>query len=143
MEVCIIEKAERLRVVIECRCADADILRLKSHIALFDYRLAAEHDGEKVFVNTADVLYFESVDDATFLYTDGAVFEIKKRLYELETALSERDFLRISKSVVVNLQRIVSLRPQLNRTILATMTNGERLVISRGYVKKLRGVLPH
>lgn len=143
MEICIIEKAERLRVLIECRCADADILRLKSHIALFDHRLAAEHDGEKVFVNTADVLYFESVDDATFLYTDGAVFEIKKRLYELETALSERDFLRISKSVVVNLQRIVSLRPQLNRTILATMTNGERLVISRGYVKKLRGVLPH
>lgn len=143
MEICIMESAERFRVVIECKCADADVMRLKSHIALFEHRLAAEQDGEKVFVDTADVLYFESVDDATFLYTESAVLEIKKRLYELETALSERSFLRISKSVVVHLQKVVSLRPQLNRTILATMTNGEKLVISRSYVKKLRSILPH
>ena len=38
-------------------------------------------------------------------------------------------------------KKIRSLRPEINRTILATMTNGEHLVISRSYVSRLRQVL--
>lgn len=67
--------------------------------------------------------------------------EVKLRLYELETFLSEKDFIRISKSQIVNINKIKALKPELNRTILATMCNGEQLYISRKYVKAIRNVL--
>ena len=141
MDISIQEHADKLAVVIQCERTDKYVLRLKDHIELFDNRLTVQHDGETVYIKAANVLYFESVNDRTFLYTDGNVMEIRLRLYELEDALSAYGFLRISKSVVVNMYKISSLRPELNRTLLATMCNGERLVISRSYVKKLRSVL--
>lgn len=83
-----------------------------------------------------------SVDNHTFLYTVDDVMEIDQRLYELENILSDKDFVRISKSQIVNINKIQSLKPELNRTILATMCNNEKLSISRKYVKIIRNILP-
>lgn len=64
----------------------------------------------------------------SFLYTQEDVLEIRQKLYELEDYLSQKDFIRISKSIIVNTNQIRSLRPELNRTILATMCNGKRFL---------------
>lgn len=141
MNISIIEKAHGLSVEIYCESIDEYVIKLRDYIEQFEYRLTVQQDGASVNIEAANILYFESVDDRTFLYTDGAVLEIRKRLYELEEALADHGFLRVSKSCIVNLQKIKSLRPELNRTILATMCNGEQLVVSRTYVKKLRSVL--
>lgn len=69
------------------------------------------------------------------------VMEINQRLYELENILSDKDLVRISKSQIVNINKIQSLKPELNRTILATMCNNEQLSISRKYVKTIRSIL--
>lgn len=132
---------EGLQVIIRCPEENTQIHRLQAHIALFDSRLQAKCNGHTCFVNTGDVLYFESVDDRTFLYTADAVLEIAQRLYALEGMLSEQDFLRISKSQIVNIQKIRTLHPELNRTITATLCNGERLTISRKYVPHLKQLL--
>lgn len=142
MDIHIIEHIKgSLQVIIKCRQIDEDVIRLKSHIELFDKKLRARKDDNYFLVNSTDVLYFESVDNRTFLYTDNDVMEIKFRLYELEQILSSKEFIRISKSLIVNIGKISSLRPELNRTILVTMNNGERLYVSRKYVQALRGLL--
>ena len=132
---------ENLQVMIKCRELDDEVMRLKCHIELFDQRLQAKKENELYFVNSSDVLYFESVDNRTFLYTEDAVMEVRQRLYELEMILSEKDFIRISKSQIVNINNIRALRPELNRTLLATMRNGEQLSVSRKYVKAIRNLL--
>ena len=132
---------EALQVVIHCRQMDDEVMRLKCHIELFDRKLQAKKDNEVHLVNSLDVLYFESVDNRTFLYTEEDVLEVRQRLYELEVLLSDKDFIRISKSQIVNIHKIKSLRPELNRTILATMCNGEQLSISRKYVRAMRNML--
>ena len=132
---------ENLQVMIKCRELDDEVMRLKCHIELFDQRLQAKKENELYFVNSSDVLYFESVDNRTFLYTEDAVMEVRQRLYELEMILSEKDFIRISKSQIVNINKIRALRPELNRTLLATMCNGEQLSVSRKYVKAIRNLL--
>lgn len=132
---------EALQVVIHCRQMDDEVMRLKCHIELFDRKLQAKKDNEVHLVNSLDVLYFESVDNRTFLYTEEDVLEVRQRLYELEGILSDKDFIRISKSQIVNIHKIKSLRPELNRTILATMCNGEQLSISRKYVRAMRNML--
>lgn len=142
MDIQIVEHLkETLQVVIKCRQIDDEVIRLKCHIELFDRKLQVKKDGEWYLINSSDVLYFESVDNRTFLYTKDDIMEVKQRLYELEMSLSDKDFIRISKSQIVNINKIRSLKPELNRTILATMCNGEQLYISRKYVQAIRNIL--
>lgn len=142
MDIQIIEHIkEKLQVVIKCQQIDDEIMRLKYYIEMFDKKLQAKRENEWCFVNLLDVLYFESVDNRTFLYTKDDVMEIKQRLYELEIILSNKDFIRTSKSQIININKVKSLRPEINRTILATMCNGEQLFISRKYVPAIRSLL--
>ena len=46
--------------------------------------------------------------------------------------------MRISKSCVVNLNRIKSIRPDFGGKIIATMQNGERIFVSRQYASELK-----
>lgn len=142
MNIRIIENInELLEVIIKCPKADNEVIKLKEHIEMFDNRLRAS-DGNKIFlISPPDVLYFEAVDNRTFLYTEENVLEIKHRLYELEESLSNRDFIRISKSQIVNINKIKSLKPELNRSLTATMINGEILSISRRYSMALKTLL--
>lgn len=142
MDIQIIEGSHNyMRVIIECEKVNDEVLKLKSHINLFNAKLTAELNHQTVFVELSEVLYFESVDNWTFLYTSDAVMELKYRLYELETLLPPEDFFRISKAQIVNVNQIRSLAPGINRTLFATMTNGEQVYISRKYAMELRRVL--
>ena len=142
MDIQIVEhKESNIQIIIKCRQVDKEVMRLKTHIELFDSKLPAKKDNELYFINASEILYFDSVDNRTFLYTADDVMEINQRLYELENILSDKDFVRISKSQIVNINKIQSLKPELNRTILATMYNNEKLSISRKYVKSIRNIL--
>lgn len=142
MNIRIIENIENaLQVIIECRKADAEVMKLKAHIELFENKLQAKLDDKVFLINPSEVLYFESVDDHTFLYTQENVYEIRYRLYELEEILSDKDFIRISKAQIVNIGKIKALRPELNRSLTATLVNGEVLNISRRYAKTLKTLL--
>ena len=142
MNIQIVENLkETMQVVIKCRQIDDEVMRLKCHIELFNKKLQAKKENELYFINSFDVLYFDSVDNHTFLYTEDDVLEVKQRLYELEVILSDKDFIRISKSQIVNINKIKTLKPELNRTILVTMCNGEQLYISRKYVQAIRNML--
>jgi DNA-binding LytR/AlgR family response regulator len=88
-------------------------------------------------VSPSDIFYIETVDNKTFLYCESDVYEAKQKLYELEE-LRMTDFLRISKSVIVNLSKIKSLAPSMSGKLEATLKNGERVVISRQYVNELK-----
>lgn len=141
MEIHIMENEKNLQVVIKCRQVNEQITRLKSHIELFDNKIQAKKENEYYLVEALEVLYFESVDNHVFAYTEDKVLEIKQRLYELEDILSDKDFIRISKSQIVNVNQVRKLKPEINRTILVTMCNGEQLYVSRKYVKQFRNLL--
>ena len=73
-----------------------------------------------------------------FLYTAEDCLEVRYRIYELEDMFNEKDFIRTSRSQIVNIQKMKNLTPQLNRTIRVEMDNGEFLSISRKYVKDFK-----
>ena len=64
-------------------------------------------------VNVAQsaILYIESVDKKTFIYTENQVLLTNKRLYELEDILDKRDFFRCSKSTIIHLNKVEKLKP--------------------------------
>ena len=128
-------------VEIHCREVTSEIERLERYIRRFDERIMASENGSSYNVAIEEILYIESVDKKTFLYTTGHVLQTEKRLYELEELLDEKTFFRCSKSVIVNLNRITKLKPEVTRNILATLTNGEVIVISRRYVRALKTLI--
>lgn len=95
--------------------------------------------GEKIFrVASTDVLYFETVDKKTFMYLKESVYEMKERLYQLEERFVHSDFLRVSKSVIVNIRKIQVIYPTLSGRFEVVLENGEKLSISRNYVADLK-----
>lgn len=128
-------------VEIHCREVTSETERLERYISRFDERLTASENGSTYNVQIDEILYIESVDKKTFLYTKGHVLQTEKRLYELEELLDEKTFFRCSKSVIVNLNKITRLKPEVTRNILATLTNDEVIVISRRNVKALKELI--
>lgn len=128
-------------VEIHCREVTSETERLERYIRRFDERLTASENGTTYNVSIEEILYIESVDKKTFLYTTGHILQTEKRLYELEELLDEKTFFRCSKSVIVNLNKVTKLKPEVTRNILATLTNGEVIVISRRYVRALKALI--
>ena len=128
-------------VVIRCPRLDARTSRLVELLRLSDARLTGERDGETCILDGADVLYIDTVDRGTFLYTAEGVYETRLRLYELEGQLTGWDFIRVSKSAIVNFGQVKSLRPDFGGRLRLTMSNGEVVVANRQYVPAIKAKL--
>ena len=128
-------------VEIHCREITSETERLERYIRRFDERIIGSSEGQAHTIALEQILYIEAVDKKTFLYTAEHVYETDKKLYELESLLDEKTFFRCSKSVIVNLNKITKLKPEVTRNILATLTNGEVVVISRRNVKALKSLI--
>lgn len=89
-------------------------------------------------IRCESVLYFESVDEKTFVYCKDTVFSSDRKLYELEELLCDGSFVRISKSCILNLDWLDSVRVLLNGKMEAKLTNGEKLIITRHYVPEFK-----
>lgn len=98
-------------------------------------------DSRQYAIAVSEIMYIESVDNRTFIYTESKVYESKQRIYELEDILKPKHFLRISKASLVNLMKITSVKPALGGRFSAVLSNGEEMIISRKYVADLKKTL--
>ncbi|MCM1105081.1 MAG: LytTR family transcriptional regulator DNA-binding domain-containing protein, partial [Clostridium sp.] len=80
-------------------------------------------------------------DNKVFIYCEKQVYETRQKLYELEEALKEKHFLRVSKSVLLNLMKIESIKSSLNGRFMAVIQNEEQIIVSRKYVPELKKAL--
>ena len=129
---------EEDELIIRCRHMDDSLLKLIYAIKAGKEKLTAMKGDQFFQIEPKEVYYFETVDNKVFIYLEKGVFETKYRLYELEERYRETDFLRISKSFIMNLSKVQHLSPAFNGRFEATMKNGEKLVISRQYVPALK-----
>lgn len=131
------QNGEEEQITVKCRQMTAELLRVLAMLKAQDAFVA--YDGNEIHrIRPSDIYYFESVDNKTFLYYKDAVLESKQKLYELEECLANSDFLRVSKSVILNLSKIKSLSPALSGRLEALLDNGEKVIISRQYVSYLK-----
>ena len=146
MEIIIreLEEGEEEQIIIKCHQLSVEQLQLinsfkaKAQTQTQGNFLIGYKGGEVQRVDSADVFYFESVDKKVFIYCEDNVLESRQKLYELEESLGTRDFLRISKSAIVNLNKIKRLSPALSGRLEVILENEERIMISRQYVGELK-----
>lgn len=141
LEVRKVPEAEPEMVEIRCHQITDQVRELISFVKSRQGQLTANRDGKRFEIPVVDLFYAESVDERVFLYTARDSYEIRMKLYELESLLKSSHFLRISKSMLVNLMKISSVRPALNGRFSALLKNGEEVIISRKYVPALKQIL--
>lgn len=100
--------------------------------------IALQSGDAILMVPTKDIFYFDAVDNKVFAYTKDKNYEIKMKLYEIEEDNSFSSFIRISKNTIVNIKKIEHLSPEFNGRFVARLLNGEKVLISRGYVPLLK-----
>ena len=127
------------QVVIECVEMTPEFEDIKNYcLAKGTFLTGYINVSSQQQISIKDILYVEAIDEKVFAYTKEKVFEIKQRLYELETELAPYKFIRCSKSFLICLLKVESIRPALNGRYLACMENGEEVIISRKYAKHVR-----
>lgn len=128
-------------VIIRYRQMTDQIGDIVSYIEGRNDKLLGVKEGQRVMLSPQRVLYLESVDGVTYLYTDYEVYKSNLTLMSAETNYADDGYFRCSKSMVINIYRIKKLKSLPENRIDATMDNGEHVVISRHYAKELRKIL--
>lgn len=136
-----IARSEPEELEIRCHEETEEVKDIITFVKSRQGKLTGICEGRQYEIPIADVYYVETVDNSVFIYGQNKVYEAKQKLYELEGMLREKYFLRVSKSLVLNLMKIKSIKPALNGRYSAILQSGEEVIISRKYVMHLKSAL--
>ena len=104
-------------------------------------KLIGTKDNTQAVIDFADILYVETVDRKTFIYTAEDVFRSELTLAQHEEVLNTVNFFRCSKSMIINIDKISTLKSLASNRIDAALVNGEHVIISRTYASEFRKIL--
>ena len=100
-------------------------------------RLAIKSGGRIVVVKTADIAWIESAHNYVEIHDDKQAHLLRESIGSIETRLPSDKFVRISRSVIVNVDRVKELEPLFGGEYTVTLQNGQRVTLSRRYRHKL------
>ena len=144
IEINVDDKIEETSISISCKGLTPELQKMIAMMRILDKKFAVMRDGETFLLDVSEIIYIEAIDRKTFVYTKDGVYESGLRLYELERQLEECGFCRVSKSCLVQLRAVRSLKSDINRRIRVTLDNGEVIIASRQYadeIKKKLGIV--
>ena len=68
--------------------------------------IVAEIDNNIYILDTDDIVKFYSENQYTYCVYHDKIYKVKKKLYELEELLRKENFIRISKSCIINIRQV-------------------------------------
>ena len=104
-------------------------------------RLAVQSAGKTVFVNVEDVDWIQAAENYVELHAGRASYLLHVTMNTLEKSLDPEIFLRIHRSIIVNLVRIKNLQPGAHGEYVITLRDGARLQSGRTYSSRLRALV--
>lgn len=128
-------------VIVRFSEMDHETSRVIDFLKNNDKKLSGYVDGKVMILDRSSILYIESVDGKTFAYTEDLVVRLDQSLNQLEIQLEEINFFRCSKSMILNIDKVSTLKSLASNRIDATMKNGEHIMISRTYASEFRKLL--
>jgi two-component system, LytTR family, response regulator len=101
-------------------------------------RLVVRSPGQLLFVDVADIDWIEAANYYACLHVGRDTHVIRRTLAELERDLGEGRFVRIHRSIIVNLDRIHGLELQSGGEYEVVLKSKVRLRLSRRFRKRLQ-----
>jgi DNA-binding LytR/AlgR family response regulator len=140
MRIQIIEEPliDEIEIQIICKEKNEYVKQLAATIFEEQLIINGRIENEFTQIYSNDIYYFESVDNRTYIYCRDSVYESDMKLYELEEKLAGTKFTRINKACIMNIAKLKKVKGQINGRLLATLSNGEKLIINRSYVQEVK-----
>lgn len=127
-------------IVVRCYQITDEIQNMISFIEN-DKKIIGYKRGTAYPLKMSDVYYFEIVDQKAFIYCEKDIYESKMKLYEFERETEGTSFFRASKSLIINADKIDSIKPSLSGRFEVILLNKEKLIVSRQYVRVLKHMI--
>ncbi|HEX3746162.1 MAG TPA: LytTR family DNA-binding domain-containing protein [Bryobacteraceae bacterium] len=123
--------------------ASRQILSLLASIASptrYLKRLAVRTAGRTVLVDAASIEWIEAAENYVELHTAAGNHLLHVTMNAVEKSLDPALFLRIHRSVIVNINGIRELQPVMHGEYAITLANGVRLQSGRNYSERLKAL---
>ena len=120
-----------------------DILtdNIQKAMVLLENSILAVKKGKDIVILEFDDIYMFRVEDKQLkVFTEKSEYLLKKPLYQIEDDL-DSNFVRISKSTIVNMRKIERVAPSLKGMMFISLKNGLKDNISRKYLPDFKNAL--
>lgn len=98
--------------------------------------------GDKYeIVNFEKIMYFEAEGNDVYCCTPNEKLIVKNKLYELEGSLLEMGFIRINKSIIVNILALKEVIPWFDSRFILKLQNNTQLEVSKKFSKSFKEFL--
>jgi two-component system LytT family response regulator len=101
-------------------------------------RLVVKNQGQVLFINVTDIDWIEAAGYYACLHVATATHVMRRTLAELERDLGEDRFIRIHRSIIVNVERIHGLEVRETGDYEVVLESKVRLRLSRRFRKRLQ-----
>ena len=130
---------EENEVILRCAQLDDEMLRVLSLLRSGMQKILVWNEQRETLpLSVSKVVYCETVEEKTFVYTHDGIYQTALSLAELEDRWGDLGLFRAGKSSVMNLHEIQKLKNCGSGRIEALLTTGEKMIISRRYAPMLR-----
>ena len=102
--------------------------------------LAVKKGQDIVLLDFEDIFMIRVEDKQTKVFTENKDYLVKKPLYQIEENL-DSNFVRVSKTTIVNLRKIKRVAPSLRGMMFIELKNGLKDNISRKYLSDFKEAL--
>lgn len=142
VEIVVDKNLKEKEVIIKTPKVDQESLDIKEKILSNDIQiLSGIYDEKLEIIDLDDIIRIYANDKKVFTVTEKKTYLMKLPLYKIEDYLSGKNFVRISNSEIINLDRTKNFDFKYLGTISCTMVNGDICFVSRRAMKKVREIL--
>jgi len=136
----IVNSDNEIKINIEITNESENIDKLIEHIKNFEKKNVVVSKGNELqTIELSEILYFYSDKKYNYCKTVNEEFKIKSKLYELEKI--DVNFLRISKSCVINVQNVKCFDLGETSKIIVRFDDGSDQIVARRKIKDLMNYL--
>jgi two-component system LytT family response regulator len=104
-------------------------------------RLLVKETGRMYLIKTEDISHFDADGNYITLHVSSRRYTFYESLSSLEPRLNPADFIRVSRSYIVNVNYILELETYFNGEYIVHLTSGEKIKCTRGYRDNMKEFL--
>ena len=104
-------------------------------------RVLVKSSGEIFFLKADEIDYIGAEGDCMKFQVAGRAHVMRETMARLEARLDGRNFIRIHRSTIVNINRVRKLSPSVGGTYAVVLVDGTKLKLSRGYHHRVAALL--
>lgn len=131
---------EEDEIIIKCKELNPEIQKIEQSIRQISQKvnIIFYKDNIEYYLPLNTILFFETSEKGIDAHTIDAIYQIKRKLYELEEILPKQ-FVRVSKSTILNVNHIYSIDKNLTSSSIVQFNKTYKQVyVSRSYFKSLK-----